>query len=220
MRRGADGQFAAFSTYLSPPTRHSIMLALWHRVLEHLISLLVPPLSDLPSRAPLLCPQESDIVFKWLQLIKVFFNAKEDDGTEYGIPLAELTGGRYKDLIMLGQYLDLPSPSLRERVVASVKAVGLPGGGGAGGVDGLSRGMGRLGVESPTAASTTGSGLGSGHGSYGTGGPDIGQEERSEGERMAEILLRIARTRSDQGDVLAQQVGQYNNLRLKMQGAR
>jgi hypothetical protein len=153
-------------------------------------------------------------------MIKVFFNAKEDDGTEYGIPLAELTGGRYKDLIMLGQYLDLPSPSLRERVVTGVKAVGLASGGGAS-MDGLSRGMGRLGVESPTAVSAaSASASASGYGSSASGAPEIGKEERSEGERMAEILLRIARTRSDMGDVLAQQVGQYNSLRLKMQGTR
>lgn len=181
------------------------MLALWHRVLEHLISLIVPPLSDLPSRAPLLSPQESDVVFKWLQLIKVFFNAKEDDGTEYGVPLAELTGGRYKDLIMLGQYLDLPSPSLRERVITGVKSVGLASAAGADGMNGLARGMGRMGIESPLGSATE---------------PEIGREERSEGERMAEILLRIARTRPDLADVLAQQMGQFSSLRLKAQGAR
>lgn len=181
------------------------MLELWHRVLEHLISLIVPPLSDLPSRAPLLCAHESDIVFKWLQMLKVFFNAKEDDGTEYGIPTAELTGGRYKDLIMLGQYLDLPSPSLRERVITGVKAVGSATGSSGEGMSGLTKGMGRMGLDH---AASAGSGM------------EIGKDDRGEGERMAEILLRIARTRSDLGDVLAQQVGRFNQLRLRGQGTR
>jgi hypothetical protein len=137
------------------------MSAIWRRIIDVLISLLVPPLSDKPSTATQFGPQEVDVVFKWLQLLKAFFNANES-GVEHGVPLAELQRGGYKDIIMLGQYLDLPTPTLKERAQAAVKAASRPG------AAGLTSGMSRM--------------------SY-SGGSESGEE------RMAEILLRIARTR-------------------------
>lgn len=139
-------------------TRIRVMLAIWHRIIEITISLLVPPLSDKPHLAPPLPPQEVDIIFRWLQLLKSFFNAAED-GTELGVPLSQLQSGPYKDIIMLGQYMDLPTPTLKERCSAAVRAAG------AGRSGGLSNGM-------------KGSSL-----------------EGNDNERMAEVLLRIARTR-------------------------
>lgn len=132
------------------------MLSIWRRTIDTLISLLVPPLSDRPyiSKDPLGAP-EIDVIFKWLQLLKSFFNASEH-GTEHGVPLSQLQSGVYKDIIMLGQYLDLPAQALRDRAGAAVKAVARPGG--------LVAGMRGLSME-------------------------------EDNERMAEILLRIARTR-------------------------
>lgn len=134
------------------------MLSIWRRVIDSLISLLVPPLSDKPfiSRDPLGLP-EVDIVFKWLQLLKAFFNAS-DNGVEHGVPVAQLQSGVYKDIIMLGQYLDLPTQALRERASAAVK------GAAAGRSGGLVGGMKGLSME-------------------------------DDNERMAEVLLRVARTR-------------------------
>ena len=132
------------------------MLAIWRRTIYTLISLLVPPLSDKPyiPKDPLGSP-EIDVVFKWLKLLKEFFNASEN-GVEHGITLSQLQGGMYKDIIMLGQYLDLPTPALRERASAAVKAAARP--------SGLVGGMRGLSAE-------------------------------EENERLAEVLLRIARTR-------------------------
>lgn len=104
------------------------------------------------------------MVFKWLQLLKSFFNASEN-GVEHGIPLMELQKGGYKDIIMLGQYLDLPTPALKERAAAAVKSASRPGAAG------------------PLAGAMARVSIGPG------GGIESGEE------RMAEILLRIARTR-------------------------
>lgn len=145
------------------------MSLLWRRIIDILISLLVPPLSDKPSThstKDTLGSQEIDVVFKWLQMLKGFFNASEN-GIEHGVPLTVLQSGNYKDLVMLGQYMDLPTAQLRERCAMAVKAACKGGGGGSVGV--LTNGMRGLKLDDHC------------------GGDD--------NERMAEILLRIARTR-------------------------
>lgn len=163
------------------------MLAIWRRTIETLISLLVPPLSDKPyiSKDPLGAP-ETDVIFKWLQLLKAFFNASENR-VEHGVPLFQLQSGVYKDIIVLGQYMDLPAPALRDRASAAVKAASRGGLGGDG-----------------------------------------------DNERMAEVLLRIARTRwvvpsiismgahrfhrSDMGDFLGKEIGMLTKARIEKQG--
>ena len=145
-------QFSVFSATLLPETRSKLILSIWRRTIDILISLLIPPLSDKPYTAkdPLI-PSDIDVIYKWLQLLKTFFNANEN-GVEHGIPLKELQSGNYKDIIMLGQYLDLPTPALKDRIAAAVKAATRSGG------------MAGLSLD-------------------------------GDNERMAEILLRIARTR-------------------------
>lgn len=93
-------------------------------------------------------------------MLKSFFNAKEDT-IEHGVPLGQLQQGPYKDLLMVGQYLDLPTPTLRERAAGAVK-------GSIGRSNGITGQMGRMSVDE----------------TYG-----------NDQERMAEVLLRIARTR-------------------------
>lgn len=140
------------------------MVALWRYIVSTLTSILIPPLSDRPVPKPSPYPpsaQEVDIVFKYLQMLKAFFNAKEDN-MEHGVPLAQLQLGPYKDLLMVGQYLDLPTPALRERASGAVK-------GSIGRSSGATAQMGRMSVDD----------------TYG------GNDQ----ERMAEVLLRIARTR-------------------------
>lgn len=172
--------FSIFSVTLTFNTRIRVMLAIWHRIIEVTISLLVPPLSDKPYLAPSLPPQEVDIIFRWLQLLKAFFNAAED-GTELGVPLAQLQSGPYKDIIMLGQYMDLPTPKLKERCSAAVRAAG------AGKSNGLSNGM-------------KGSSL-----------------EGDDNERMAEVLLRIARTRPDTAEFLTHEITLLTKTRVEKQ---
>ena len=145
---------------LTEQTRLEVLSAIWVRLVDTLISLLVPPLSDKPYNKEILGSAEVDVIFKWLQLLKGFFNAAEG-GREHGVPMTQLQSGNYKDLVMLGQYMDLPTPALKDRCAAAVKSAGskATGAGGLNGMNGLSLG-----------------------GSV-------------ENDRMAEILLRIARTR-------------------------
>ncbi|KAK8843517.1 hypothetical protein IAR55_007177 [Kwoniella newhampshirensis] len=129
---------------------------------------------------------EVDVVFKWLQLIKAFYNASEG-GVEHGVPLSSLQAGPYKDIIMLGQYMDLPTPTLKERCSAAVRAAGKSNTNG--GVVGGMRGL-RL--------------------------DDSGGKEDNS-ERMAEVLLRIARTRPDTGDFLAHEIATLTKSRVDKQ---
>lgn len=92
-------------------------------------------------------------MLKWLPLLKTFFNAREG-ATEHGVKLTMLHAGVYKDMMMVGQYLDLPTPALKERAGAAVKGV-----------------VARVRGSADDASS------------------------QAEGERMAEVLLRIVRTR-------------------------
>jgi hypothetical protein len=43
---------------------------------------------------------------------------------EYGVPLLTLQSGAYKDLLLIGQYLDLPVAGLKEKCIAAIKGVG------------------------------------------------------------------------------------------------
>lgn len=115
-------QFSVFSVTLPTQLRLDLMLHLWRSIISTLISLLVPPLSDKPYtiRDPL-GPHETAVVFKWLQMLKNFFNASEN-GVEHGVPSDVLIKGNYRELIILGQYLDLPTPQLKDRAAAAVKS--------------------------------------------------------------------------------------------------
>jgi hypothetical protein len=160
----SDPQFAVFSVTLTEQTRLQVLSATWVRLIDILISLLVPPLSDKPYTKEILGSAEVDVIFKWLQMLKGFFNAAEG-GREHGVPMAQLQSGNYKDLVMLGQYMDLPTPALKDRCAAAVKSAGSKAAAGPGATGGLN-GMNGLSL-----------------------GPSV------DNDRMAEILLRIARTR-------------------------
>ncbi|WVR09258.1 hypothetical protein IAU60_006323 [Kwoniella sp. DSM 27419] len=182
--------FSIFSVTLTHDTRLRLMLSLWRRIVDTLISLLVPPLSERLYSGGQLGSSEIDVVFKWLQLLKGFFNASEG-GVEHGVPLVQLQSGNYKDLIMLGQYLDLPTPALKERTSAAVRAAGKHAGGH------LGSSMRSMRVDEGGAGAVT--------------------AQQDEGERMAEVLLRICRTRPDMGDFLAQEVGLLQRGKVEKQ---
>lgn len=112
---------AVFTTTMTGDLRESVSLAIWERIVDVLISLLIPPLSDKPYTRATLSPTEVDVVFKWLQTLKAFFNAAEN-GEELGIPISLLQAGGYRDMLLLGQCLDLPTLTLRERAAAAVRA--------------------------------------------------------------------------------------------------
>lgn len=110
-------QFSIFAATLTDEVRTSVTLAIWERLVDNLISLLIPPLSSKPYTRTPLSPPEVDVVFKWLQSLKSFFIA---DGQ--GIPSSSLSSGTYRDMLLLGQCLDLPTQTLKERAAAAVRA--------------------------------------------------------------------------------------------------
>ncbi len=125
-----------------------------------------------------------------VQVLKSFFNANEND-QEHGVPLNILSGGLYKELVLVGQYLDLPTPALKEKCVAAIKGT-------------ARRGK----VTSPTSA-TRQTSIAPASNSH-----SVGDEE----ERTAEILLRILRMRPQTTDFLGNSIGQLNQARMQRQG--
>lgn len=161
-----------------------LVLGLWERTVDILLALLIPPLSDRPSSRPALSPPEVDVVFKWLQVLKSFFNAA--DGS---IPLSALQSGAYRDMLMLGQVLDLPTPALRERTAAAVRAASASGSRGVMGLRNLSL--------SPQDKATERA--------------RIDQDN----ERVAEVLLRVLRMRSLDDDFLAAQLAALTRAKVE-----
>jgi hypothetical protein len=123
------------------------------------------------------------------QLLKNFFNASEN-GQEHGVPISALQGGLYKELVLIGQYLDLPTPALKEKCVAAIKGVG------------------RKGAKPATSS------LANGHSANLL--PSYSPAE--EDERTAEILLRILRMRTQMSDFLGHSIMQLNQARMQRQG--
>ncbi|KAL1411961.1 hypothetical protein Q8F55_002954 [Vanrija albida] len=187
-----DENFTVFTRNFTKETRLQVMLSIWRRIIDILVSLLIPPLASKESTRTPLGPSEVDIVFKWLTELKAFFNADEG-GVEHGIPLSKLQSESYKDIVMVGQYLDLPTPQLKERAATAVKAASSI-------------------VGSPV---TTMRNL-----NLSTNGPSYSSARSridDDNHRMAEGLLRIVRMRPDTGVFLEQQVATLIKGRVERQ---
>lgn len=93
-----------------------VMSKLWKEVLITLESLLVPTLSDKPSHQRQLSQQETEVVFKWLQLMYDFFLAVDEaTGQITGIPIEVLKSPKYHELKSLNFfYFDTSDNLIRE----------------------------------------------------------------------------------------------------------
>jgi hypothetical protein len=97
-----DENFAIMKQTLTDPSMVMVMTRLWKEVLLAIEGLLVPPLSDKPSTQKPLTQQEMDIVFKWLQLLFDFFNARDEQtGEAMGVPVDVLKSPKYHELASL-----------------------------------------------------------------------------------------------------------------------
>lgn len=125
------------------------------------------------------------MVFKWLQALKAFFHA-----SGAGIPVQHLQAGAYRDMLMLGQVLDLPTPSLRERTAAAVRAASARGAQGVMALRNISLrdGMSRAHVD-------------------------------EDNQRVAEILLRVLRMRSLEDDFLTSQLAALTKAKVERSAA-
>lgn len=97
-----DDNFAIMKQTLTNASMVMVMTRLWKEVLMALENILVPPLSDKPSIQRPLNQQELDIVFKWLQLLFDFFNARDEEtGEAMGVPSDVLKSPKYHELASL-----------------------------------------------------------------------------------------------------------------------
>lgn len=61
-------QFSTFNVTFPEQLRVDVMTAVWKRVVDTLLSLLIPPLSDKESHTEPPSPQEVTVVFQWLKV--------------------------------------------------------------------------------------------------------------------------------------------------------
>ncbi|KAH8150036.1 uncharacterized protein LAJ45_05722 [Morchella importuna] len=91
--------FAILNTTLTSSAMMLVMSRLWKEILVTLEALLVPTLSDQPSQQKPLTPQESEVCFRWLQLMFDFFHViDENTGEASGVPLEILKSPKYHEL--------------------------------------------------------------------------------------------------------------------------
>ncbi|KAJ1331414.1 C2 domain-containing protein [Microdochium nivale] len=117
-----DENFGIMKQTLTDATMVAVMKRLWKEVLMAIEALLVPPLSDKPSNQRPLIQKEVDIVFKWLEMLFEFFNAKDEDGEVLGVPAEVLKSPKYHELASLAFfYFDTTDNLIRlsERMTAA-----------------------------------------------------------------------------------------------------
>jgi len=79
-----------------------VMTRLWKEVLLAIEGILIPPLSDKPSNQRALSQPELDVVYKWLELLFDFFNARDDEtGEALGVPSDVLKSPKWHELASL-----------------------------------------------------------------------------------------------------------------------
>ncbi|KAK3341597.1 hypothetical protein B0T25DRAFT_558719 [Lasiosphaeria hispida] len=96
-----DDNFAIMKKTLTDATMLAVMTRLWKEVLMAIESLLVPPLSDKPSQQKPLTQAELDVVYRWLELLFSFFNAKDHTGEVLGVPADVLKSNKWHELASL-----------------------------------------------------------------------------------------------------------------------
>lgn len=94
--------FAIMNQTLTQASMVMVMTRLWKEVLTAIENMLVPPLSDKPSNQKPLNQAELDIVFKWLELLFDFFNARDEHtGESMGVPADVLKSPKWHELASL-----------------------------------------------------------------------------------------------------------------------
>ncbi|KAK4156957.1 hypothetical protein C8A00DRAFT_12178 [Chaetomidium leptoderma] len=117
-----DENFAIMKHTLTDATMMAVMTRLWKEVLLAIENLLIPPLSDKPSPQKPLTQAEMDVVYRWLELLFGFFNAKEASGEVLGVPADVLKSPKWHELASLNFfYFDTSENLIRtsERMAAA-----------------------------------------------------------------------------------------------------
>lgn len=94
--------FAIMKQTLTDATMVAVMTRLWKEVLMAIENLLVPPLSEKPSNQKPLTQSEMDVVYRWLELLFDFFNARDHEtGEVLGVPADVLKSPKWHELASL-----------------------------------------------------------------------------------------------------------------------
>lgn len=117
-----DENFAIMKLTLTDATMMAVMTRLWKEVLLAIENLLVPPLSDKPSTQKPLTQAEMDVVYRWLELLFAFFNARDETGEVLGVPADVLKSPKWHELASLNFFYFDPTETLirtSERMAAA-----------------------------------------------------------------------------------------------------
>lgn len=83
-----DECLGTLKSSLSETEAMLVLTKVWKEVLNTIEGILLPPLSDGPSDMQQLSGKEVEVVFKWLSMLRNYFNAyDEESGIAHGVPL-------------------------------------------------------------------------------------------------------------------------------------
>ncbi|PWN34293.1 uncharacterized protein FA14DRAFT_168557 [Meira miltonrushii] len=99
-----------------------VLTKVWKEVLNTIECILLPPLSDGPSDMTQLSGKEVEVVFKWLSMLRNYFNAYDDEsGIAHGVPLEVLQGPKYREIVSYTLFHDAPTDDLMESCVREMQ---------------------------------------------------------------------------------------------------
>lgn len=105
--------FAIMQQTLTTESMIMVMTRLWKEVLMAIEKILIPPLSDKPSSQKPLTQAELDVVFKWLQSLFDFFNARDEStGEVLGVQSDVLKSAKWHELASLNFFYFDPTDNL------------------------------------------------------------------------------------------------------------
>ncbi|KAG2232103.1 hypothetical protein INT48_006780 [Thamnidium elegans] len=104
-----ESNLKILSNNLSEVNIHTVVLKVWQEILRTLDSILLPPLSEYISEVKPLDMYQLHVVFKWLELLKIFFNGGEDGDA---IPLESLENETYHALLAINVSYNLDTENL------------------------------------------------------------------------------------------------------------
>nr|ACZ81461.1 CND05260 [Kwoniella heveanensis] len=99
---------------LSLDAMQMVMTKLWKQILMTIEALIVPPLSDKPSRMRALSDGELDVALKWLKFLRDFFYV---GGDASGVPLSVLQSAKFSEILSVRIYYDWSTDDLMEECI-------------------------------------------------------------------------------------------------------
>ncbi|WWC87193.1 uncharacterized protein L201_002079 [Kwoniella dendrophila CBS 6074] len=99
---------------LSHDSMQMVMAKLWKQILVTIEALIVPPLSDKPSKMRALSDGELDIALKWLKFLRDFFYV---GGDASGVPLNTLQNPKFNEILSVRIYYDWNTDDLMEECI-------------------------------------------------------------------------------------------------------